>query len=497
MKLTALLLSIIFLSSASAQLDEKKVIVPPQFRSVIDTNKTLSIPNEYEISVFYAGNLKRPRFLAHGPKNTVYVADMNAGNILALPDADHNGIADSAIVVCSGLDTAHSLAFYHDTMYVAEPTRIRKFIDNNGDGIYETELPFITGIGATGPYNHFTRTILIDTIGKHIYVSVGASCNACRESDTERGTILQFNLDGSGRKVFASGLRNALGLAMNPDNNELWAANADRDNLGDEIPPEIITSVHQNNFFGWPFAYGAKQWVDFQSAPEYQAMLPVTAADSVRVNAMREADIFLPAHSTPMAMIFYDDPRTYIQAPPLTAFVAVHGSSPGGRKVGLGYKVIELVYDKFAATWSTSDFLTGFLTDSINYTYWGRPCGLVQDSSGDIFLSTDAGIPAIYRIHLTDQNAVKNNTVVRPSLKIFPNPAASSAIITYALDHYQNIKLELVDQLGKVIRIIANGNEEAGEKNISFPTQELPEGIYYLRLEKEGSTISTKFINMR
>lgn len=491
----AFLLVVCFFSdSALAQLVQKKLIVPPQFQSVIDTNKTVMIPNDYDISVFYAGDLKRPRFMALGPNNTIYVADMNAKHILALPDVNHDGIADGAHIVCADVDSAHSLAFYKNDLYVAEPTRVRKFIDKDGDGVFETEEKFITGIGATGPYNHFTRTILFDSIGNHIYLGVGASCNACRETDPERGAILQFNLDGSGRKVFATGLRNALGLAINPEDQTLWAANAERDNLGDEVPPEIITSVHEGDFFGWPFAYGNKIWDDFEAAPEYQAMLPITNADSIKVNTMKTAEVFLPPHITPMGIIFYNDPRTYIQAPPLTAFVAVHGSSRAGRKVGRGYEVFQLVYDKIATAWTVSEFLTGFLTDSINYTYWGRPCGIIQDTTGDIFLSSDAGIPAIYRIHLTDQNTVRNHQNKLTLLSVYPNPATSSATISYFLPKHESMKLELIDQLGRTLHILHDGIEDAGSKTISLSMKDLSAGIYYLRMQTSDGITSEKIV---
>jgi glucose/arabinose dehydrogenase len=479
---------------ACAQLVEKKVLVPPQFRSVIDTNKTVMIPDEYEISVFYAGGLQRPRFMALGAKNTIYVADMNAGHILALPDADHDGVADGAYNVAPDVDSVHSLAFYKNDLYVAEPTRVRKFIDKDGDGIFESEEKFITGIGAAGPYNHYTRTILFDTIGNHIYLGVGASCNACRETDPERGTILQFNLDGSGRTIFATGLRNALGLAIDPkNNNELWTTNADRDNLGVDIPQEIISSVNQGDFFGWPLAYGAREWEDL-SSPEYQAMLPITAGDSAKINQMRFADLHIPAHSTPMEILFYHDPRVYIQPPPTTMFAALHGSSPGGRKIATGYKVIKIMYDDTLEGWRASDFITGFLTDSINYTHWGRPCGLVQDSSGDIFLSSDMETPAIYRIHLKGLSGVNPHQDKLTTLSVYPNPATSSTTISYFLPKHESIKLELIDQLGRTLRILQDRNEDAGSKAISLSVKNLTVGIYYLRMQIESGILTQKVV---
>lgn len=467
-----------------SQLVQKKLIVPPKFQSVIDTNKTVMIPEEYEVSVFYAGIVKRPRFMALGPHNTIFVADMGAKHIFALPDANHDGIADSAYSVCADVDSAHSLAFYNNDLYVAQPSRVRKFMDPDGDGIYQVEQPFISGIGDTGYYNHYTRTIIFDTIGKHIYLSVGASCNACREGDRERGTILQFNLDGSGRKIFATGLRNAIGLMIDPLTGFLWATNADRDGLGDNTPLEIITSVGDGDFFGWPFAYAPGHWINFQANAEYQAILPITQSDSMKVDNMHYSEVYIPAHSTPMGIVPHG----------IGSLVALHGSSPNGRSVAVGYKVIMIQYFGNLIGWKASDFLTGFLTDSVNYTYWGRPCGIVQDSTGDIFLSSDVGIPAIYRIHLSDQNTITKSETSQNTLSFFPNPFSSSATISYSLATHDYVKLELIDQLGRTVRMLRNGIEDSGIKNIIISTTDVPVGMYYLRLQAENKVITTKII---
>ena len=333
----------------------KKVIVPPQFQPLFDTNRTVNIDNHFNLSLYYIGNLKRPRFMAMGPNNVLYVADMNGNRIFALKDTNNDGVADTAVACTPSVDTAHSLAFYRQYLYVAEPSRVRRFEDVDGDGFYETETPFISGIGSTGPYNHFTRTIYIDTIEGYIYLGVGASCNACRESDSERASVLRFNLDGTGRMVFASGLRNALGITKGPFG-DIWVTNADRDYLGDEIPPEIITRIHQGGFYGWPFAYKDHQWIDFSTGAEYQAMLPITSSDSLKVAGMDLADVYLPAHTTPMEILNYENGYTIFGKP--TFLVAIHGSSPGGRTVGTGYKVISVQYEFPTKQWIVSDFVT-------------------------------------------------------------------------------------------------------------------------------------------
>jgi glucose/arabinose dehydrogenase len=473
-------------SSASGQLVPKKVNTPAKFLPIYDSARTVSIDPNFEIGVFAAGgSFVRPRFMAIGPHNTLYIADMNAHKIFALPDNDHNGVADTAIAVTPPVDTAHSIAFYHDTLYVAEPSRIRKFVDADGDGYYEKELPFIIGIGASGVYNHYTRTIAIDTIGKYMYVSVGASCNACREQDSERGTILRFNLDGSGRMIYASGLRNALGLAVSRFDG-LWATNADRDGLGNELPPEIVTPIHAGAFYGWPFAYAKGKWVDFQANGEYQQLLPITARDTARVRNMEDGLFHLPAHSTPMAILFSRDRGV---------LVAVHGSSAGGRTVGLGYKVVQLGSDSLGGQLRTFDFLTGFLTDSINYKYWGRPCGLVEDTSGSIYLSSDVGIPAIYKITPKSSGAAGAAPRTSFSFTIYPNPSLERGMATIALTLSKETTVTVVvrDVLGvERKRITTRAN--SGNHAIPLQLENAANGTYFIEVKCDGASEVRKFV---
>ena len=471
-------------SLSLAQLAPQKLIVPEKFKSVFATDRMLSIDPQYEISVFYAGSpLTRPRFMAFNEKQVLHTADLFGGAVFALPDLNKDGIADTAIAVTPHVDSVHSIAFYKGTLYVAEPSKIRRFQDKDGDGFYETELaPFYAGIPASGPYNHFTRTILIDSVKKYLYVSVGASCNACRESSPDRAVILRFDLEGSGgagKKVYATGFRNAIGLALHPDGS-LWATNADRDGLGDSIPQEMITQVKEDGFYGWPFAYGDKNWNDFNANAEYQAMLPITNVDSARVSSMYAADVYIPAHSTPMGILFYHDPRVYIQAPPITGFVAVHGSSPNGKKVGLGYHVIKIEYDKLSTKWNVSTFLEGFLTDSVNYKYWSRPCGIIQDTSGyDMFVSSDAGIGAIYRITLKEHNDTSpSKPTIRLNVSASPNPTNGSISIDLYGLYAQTATVTVCDVTGRELDVLRS-RYVASDRSV----------IYSLDLSNEATSV--------
>jgi glucose/arabinose dehydrogenase len=471
MKLPFFLLLLFASTAASQGLQEQDLIVADKFKSIYPGGKKILVDGQYQISVFAAGApLVRPRFMASQGK-VVYIADMKANHIIAMPDNDGNGVCDTMFFATPAVDSAHSLAIWGDTMYVAEPSRIRKFVDTDKDGFFESEIPFITGIHSTGPYNHFTRTIVLDTINKLIYLSVGASCNACRESNSDRATILQFSLDGSSRTIYAKGLRNALGLALDPELGTLWAANADRDGLGDNVPPEIITSIKPGGFYGWPYAYGDHQWVDFNASADYQALLPITSTDSVLVSAMPLADIFVESHTTPMGILFYNDPRVYIQPPPKTIFLARHGSSPAGRTTALGYDVLRFQFDlQGTPHWNRDTLVSGFLTDTVNYQYWGRPCGIIQDttSSKSIYLSSDAGIAAIYRISLKDFNSVRKTTdLLSFNISCFPNPTTGKTRIIVSSGAHRNVSVAFYDEAGHSVRGTILG-EYRDEKETTF-----------------------------
>src|SRR5688572_25941492 len=210
-----LFLTVFFASTAFAQIETQQIVIPEKFVGRLEPGHELRVNSQYEAKLFYiGGGLQKPRFMAIGPNNVLYVADIKASAIFAIPDFDGDGLGDSTYIAAPPVDSAHSLFIWNDTMFVAEPDRVRKFIDMNDDGIFESETPFITGIHSSGPYNHYTRTVFVDTVARSIYLSIGASCNACREENLQRATIMQFNLSGTASRVYATGLRNAIGLTI-------------------------------------------------------------------------------------------------------------------------------------------------------------------------------------------------------------------------------------------------------------------------------------------
>ncbi len=488
-----------------------KLNVAGQFSALYAGIDSVKLPRGFSMNVFYAGLLK-PRFFAWSPSGVLHVVDMVARAVYALPDKNGDGVADTAIVVASPVDSAHSLAFYNNALYVTEARQVKRFTDTNGDGIYETMSVFIDNIHATGVFNHYTRTLLIDTVGKAMYVSVGASCNACREVNAERAAILRFNLDGTGRSVFATGLRNALGLAVEPTTGRLWAANADRNGLGETVPEEVLTTVPQGSFHGFPFAYSASptngfgseitsQWDDFAAAtaaPEYQTMMPLTRADSDRVASMKTAEVLLPAHSTPMGIQFYTGrlfPAFYRNA----AFVAVHGSyDQSSRKKAVGYNVMLMKKDVFSGKYHANDFLTGFLTDSAAYKHWSRPCGIGVSPNDELFVSSDAAIGALYRITYTPpvelSVPLQNDSFLS---SVLPNPVASSledVTIEYAAPEAGVITCLLYDARGGLLaqheeRTLPTGRGRLQLlQRMSTSVPQYASGAYFYRLMLTASS---------
>src|SRR5688500_10527077 len=198
-----------------------------------------------------------------------------------MPDRDRNGIADTAIVAADDVE-AHDVEFFRGAMYAAEMTRVLKLVDANRDGVYESRSVFIDNLLSGG---HTTRTIVFDTLRNVVYVSVGSASNASR--DSVQGVVYEFKLDGSGRRIYATGVRNAVGMTQHPVTGKLWATNNGQDWQGDDIPPEWISIVRDGGFYGYPIAYDHQRYFDFQINGQYRSLLPITTADSARVRSMQ------------------------------------------------------------------------------------------------------------------------------------------------------------------------------------------------------------------
>ena len=313
--------------------------------------------------------------LAIGPDGKLYVADRGNNRIVRLPDQNGDGVADDIQVVADSLVRPSSLAFYNDgSLYVGETTRILRLSAPDASGVFQQRQVVIDGLPSAG---HNTRTVLFSPDWQTLFVSIGSSCNDCIESDPRRAAIMRYNPDGSGGQVFASGLRNAVGITFRPGTNELWATNNGRDYLGDDLPPETINLVGEGENFGWPRCH-AGDIVD----PEL--------GSSNACQGIAQPMVKMQAHSAPLGLAFYSGAQFPVQYRG-GLFVAFHGS--WNRSVPTGYKVVFIPFQD-GKPGAVQDFATGWLANGAD---WGRPVGVISASDGSLFVSDDSG-GTIYRI---------------------------------------------------------------------------------------------------
>ena len=390
------------------QLQPVQVVVPDKYAERIPDQPVLNLPPGFSARVFaIPGGPGRPRLMAFNADGVLHVAHVNS--VMALPDRDNDGVADAEITAVSGLSQANSIAFYRDAMYVAETDKVIRYRDPDGDLVYEEREILVNDIPSEGW--HTSRTIAIDAINERFYIAVGSPCDLCRleqpvygysedpiaKSD-EWDAILEFNMDGSGRRIFATGMRNAVGLDIHPATNELWATHNHFDLGGADLPPEWIDIVRNGDFMGYPLSYGYQVWVD-EKVENYQRIWPYTQADSLRVQRMKKPAGLVEAHQAPLGMFFYDHPL-FPDRFRHAAFIALHGGLTGGNlSVVPGFKVVALFDTPGDGQAQMADFLTGF--GPPHTQVWGKPVGITADPQGRLYVSSDAGSPAVFRIEPT------------------------------------------------------------------------------------------------
>lgn len=362
------------------------VDVPEQFRNgVFAEERQLYAPNGFSISVYAAG-LDAPRFFDFNDNGTLVVADKAASNVVMLPDRDGDGAADEIIEVDSGLKTPHSVQYDTGALYLGEEHQIVRYSDLDETGAYSAKDVIIPDLPAG--FGHSTRTVLMDMEGEYLYVSIGSSCNVCDEDDERRASVMRYNLDGSGGEVFASGLRNTVGLAWRYNDEtadyDLYGVDNGRDWLGDDLPPEELNLLRQGWNYGWPTCYG-----DGINNPEYPDYNDYCAFDTAYPAHNMQA------HSAPLGLTFMMpwtmEMGMYPSALEGNGFTAFHGS--WNRATPTGYKVVRLIPDN--GGWTDANFITGWLDENGNE--WGRPVGVGFDGVGVFYISDDAA-GAIYRV---------------------------------------------------------------------------------------------------
>ncbi|MGI8586730.1 MAG: PQQ-dependent sugar dehydrogenase [Chloroflexia bacterium] len=334
----------------------------------------LTLPPGFRSNIFASG-LAGPRFMAVSPDGTLFVAERGLNRIVALPNANHDGRADGLIVVAADLHAPSSLDFAKDGLLVGEQDQVTELtLDSSLHATARRVL--IPNLPDTGV--HTTKTVLVGPDGK-IYLAIGSSCNVCKEDDPRRAAVWVYAADGTGGRVLSKGLRNAVGLAVNPVTHAVWATNNGRDMLGDDQPPETVNILRDGADFGWPRCHaGTLPDPDF--------------AGALGCSGVAQPAVTMHAHMAPLGLAFYQGsvfPAGYRDS----LYVAFHGSWNSTHLVG--YKVMRVPLSNSQVSGPAEDFATGWQTGDLGAV--GRPVGIVAAADGSLLVSDDkSGL--IYRI---------------------------------------------------------------------------------------------------
>ncbi|HLB87142.1 MAG TPA: PQQ-dependent sugar dehydrogenase [Terriglobales bacterium] len=340
----------------------------------------LKMPPGFHIAIF--AEAPHARMMVFSPGGVLLATETSDGKVVAFADPRHTGHPERTVTLLDDLNAPHGIAFHNGKLYVAETNQVRRY-DWDESQLRASNGQVIARLPSSGG-GHFTRTLLFAN-GK-MYVSVGSSCNVCVEEDRRRATVLEFNDDGSGERIFASGMRNAVGLALNPKTGTIWTTENGRDWLGDNLPPDEINDLGTNGGnFGWPYCYGNRVTDTSQTKP----------GDN-RCQQTIPPKVEIQAHSAPLGLAFYTGsmfPAEYRG----DLFVALHGS--WNRSMPTGYKVIRTKLNSKSEPQGVEDFITGWLRpeETSKGVWMGRPVGIVVGPEGAMYVSDDSS-GVIYRI---------------------------------------------------------------------------------------------------
>ncbi len=350
------------------------------------------VPEGFTVSL-YAEGFKNPRYLLTAANGDILITEGKANKILVLRDADGDGKPETRSEFLGGLNQPFGLAFYPSAekpewLYIGNTDGVVRVPYAVGDlktkGKPEpiTDLP---GGGHLTGGGHWTRDLAFSSDGKRLFVSVGSKSNVDEKNEAierKRACIYVMNPDGSDKKLYAEGIRNPVGIAVNPATGELWTSVNERDGLGDDLVPDYITRVREGGFYGWPWSYLG----DHPDPRHKKNPRPEMAAKAI------VPDVLVQAHSASLNLLFYAGemfPEKYRG----DIFAAFHGS--WNRTVPTGYKVIRVPMKDGKAVGGYEDFLTGFVTPKGDV--WGRPVGLTVMKDGALLLSED-GNNTLWRI---------------------------------------------------------------------------------------------------
>ncbi len=331
----------------------------------------------------FADGFKNPRWIYQAPNGDLFVCEAStkansANQITILQDADKDGVFDVREVFLSNLNKPFGMLVLNNNFYVANTDALMMYPYKPGQKTISETGKKIVDFPAGGYNNHWTRNIIASPDGKKILIAVGSASNVGEfgmDKEVRRANVLEINPDGSGEKVYASGLRNPVGIQFYPGTNTLWAAVNERDLLGDDLVPDYLTSVKPDGFYGWPYSYWG-QHKDPQVKEQKDDMVKKAIVP----------DVDLGAHTASLGLAFYDKkvfPSKYQNG----AFIGQHGS--WNRSKLSGYKVVFVPFSN-GKPGKPEDFLTGFIQDEKKSKVYGRPVGVTVLQDGSLLVADDA-----------------------------------------------------------------------------------------------------------
>ncbi len=341
----------------------------------------------------YATGFDNPRLIRTASNGDIFLAESRLGQIKILRGIKSDGTAAKVEVFAEGLRQPFGIAFYPSGakprwVYVGNTDSVVRFEYGDGDLKARAPAQHIVDLPAGGRLRgggHWTRDIAFSRNGKKLYVSVGSVSNNDDPDDSpaefRRADVLEFNPDGTKPRVYAWGIRNAVGIAVHPQTGELWGSVNERDTLGDDLPPDYITHIKENGFYGWPWYY-----IGANSDPRHQGKHPELKHKVI------VPDVLIQPHNASLELVFYDGKMFDEYRGDI--FAAEHGSWNRAKRTG--YEVIRVpMHNKARATGEYEDFLTGFVT--AEGEVWGRPVGVAVASDGSLLVSDD-GSNSVWRI---------------------------------------------------------------------------------------------------
>jgi glucose/arabinose dehydrogenase len=400
------------LSCATAQNDSReitfapgtgpidKLALPAPFTtpSARNTSKVIGWPKSkmptpapgFEVSLF-AENFDNPRQAYVLPNGDILVVEAtrewpgradrpekSANRITLFRDTNGDGKPEVREVFLTGLNMPHGMAALGNWFYVGNTDGVVRYPYKAGQTKIDGKAEKILDLPAGG---HYTRNLLADPAGKKIYIAVGSASNVDEENgwekDQRRAGILEINPDGSGMRIFAKGLRNAVGMDWEPQTKTLWTVVNERDLLGDDLVPDYLTSVKDGAFYGWPYSYFGQI-----EDPRKQGQRPDLVAKAIK------PDYALGSHTAALGLAFYQG-KSFAERYRGGAFIGMHGS--WNRSKMVGFKVAFVPFANGKPAGPIEDILTGFIADESKFEAYGRPVGVTVAPDGSLLVADDSG----------------------------------------------------------------------------------------------------------